>query len=171
MNTQTTPLTCNEICWKMIVWIISLVIIVINVAVDTLTLILYFESEEYAFFALTLVFLSLPLLVIATASLIWLRDEDRRRDENTRAEDGQFTAASILLHVALLGLAYRLAHVAITYCKLCNQLDKLQHLFHYNQHFVASLSSCANYQSLMNCTSAVGCTSLMSCRIRVLVYP
>ena len=114
VNTQPTPLACNEICWRMIVWIISLVIIVINVAVDTLTLILYFGSDEYAFFTLTLVFLSMPLLVIATASLIWLRDEDRRRDENARAEDGKFTAASVALHVALLGLAHRLAHVVIT---------------------------------------------------------
>lgn len=106
-DNQSTPLTREEICWKIIVWIVSLVIIVINVAVDILVIILYIESEQYAFFAFTLIFLSLPLLVIAAASLIWLRDEDMRKDENTRAEDGQFTAASVVLHVALLGLVQR----------------------------------------------------------------
>ena len=106
-DNQSTALTRDEICWKIIIWIVSLVIIVGNVAVDVIILILYIESEEYAFFAFTLIFLSLPLLVIAAASLIWLRDEDMRRDENTRAEDGQLTAASVILHVALLGLVQR----------------------------------------------------------------
>ena len=116
-----TSLTRDEICWKIVIWIVSLLIIVVNVAVDIILLILYIDSEEYAFFAFTLIFLSLPLLVIATASLIWLRDEDKREDEHAQAEDGQFTAASVILHVALLGLVHRLAHSIVTismpYCK------------------------------------------------------
>ena len=114
---QFDALTRVEICWKIVIWIVSLVIMVVNVAVDIIILILYIESGEYAFFAFTLIFLSLPLLVIAAASLIWLRDEDKRKDENTRAEDGQFTAASVILHVALLGLVHRLARgiiIAVT---------------------------------------------------------
>jgi len=103
----TVSLTRPQICWRIIIWIVSLAIIVINVAVDIITLILYVDSEKYVFFAFTLIFLSLPSLVIAVASLIWLWDEDRREDENTRAEDGQFTTTSCLIHSALLGLAYR----------------------------------------------------------------
>lgn len=106
---QPVTLTRNEICLRIIIWIVSLVIIVVNVAVDILTLILYYDSEEYVFFAFTLTFLSLPPLIIAVASLIWLWDQDKSlEDENIRAEHGQFTTTSVVLHLALLGLAYRL---------------------------------------------------------------
>lgn len=103
----TEPLTHLQICWRIVIWNLSLAIIVVNVAVDIVTLILYYDSEEYAFFALTLIFLFLPTLVIAVASLVWLWRADKREDENARAEDGQFTVVSFVLHLALLGLVYR----------------------------------------------------------------
>lgn len=106
---QTTgPLTRSQICWKIMIWIISLVIIVVNVAVDIITLILYYDSDQHVFFTLTLIFLAIPPLVIGVASLIWLWDEDRREErENSRAENNQVTVTTFCLHVALLGLAYR----------------------------------------------------------------
>lgn len=103
----SASLTCPQICWRMVIWIVSLAIIVVNVAVDIITLILYFDSEERVFFSLTLTFLFLPTLVIAVASLIWLWDEHRRLDATSRVEDDQLTIVSVLLHVTLLGLVFR----------------------------------------------------------------
>lgn len=108
---QVTTLTHREICGKMLIWIVSLVIIVVNVVVDIITLILYFDSEEYVFFALTFIFLILPSLVIAVTSLVWLWDADKsldgREEERTRSQDGEVTVTTILLHLTLLGLVYR----------------------------------------------------------------
>ena len=104
---ESTTSSLTHIRWRMLIWIISLGIIAINVTVDIVTLILYYDSEEYAFFALTLIFLALPSLVIAVSSLIWLRDADKRLDENVQAEQGQFNMVAVLLHLTLLGLVYR----------------------------------------------------------------
>lgn len=108
---QEVPLTHTEICGKMVIWIVSLLIILVNVVVDIITLILYFDSEEYVFFALTFIFLAVPSLVIAVASLIWLWDADRtpgREEERTRAKDSELTSTTVLLHLTLLGIVYRL---------------------------------------------------------------
>ena len=104
---STESLTCSQICWKMALWIISLLVIVINVAVDILTLIAYYDSDEFVFFSLTLAFLSVPPLLMAVASLVWWWDEDNMIGSDDRAERGQVTATSCLLHLMLLGPAYR----------------------------------------------------------------
>jgi len=106
-DNQTDSLTCSQLCWKMLLWIISLLVIVINVTVDILTLIAYYGSEEFVFFAFTLAFLCVPPLLIAVASLVWWWDEDKTIGSDARAERGQVTATSCLLHVILLGPVYR----------------------------------------------------------------
>jgi len=106
-DNQTEFLTCSHLCWKIILWIISLLLIVITVVVDILALIAYYSSEEFVFFSFTLVFLCVPPLLIAVASLVWWWDEDKVLNSDARAERGQVTVTSCLLHVISLGPAYR----------------------------------------------------------------
>ena len=103
----TESLTCSQLSWKIVVWVTSLLVIVINVAVDVLTLVAYYDSDEFVYFSLTLTFLCVPPLLIAVASLVWWWDEDKTINNDARAERGQVTATSCLLHVMLLGPAYR----------------------------------------------------------------
>ena len=70
----------------------------------------------YVLFGLTLAYIAVPTVVVATISLIWYYDMDRRfralkkrtnQDAALERHTSKFTPGAVLMHVLLLGVIYR----------------------------------------------------------------
>lgn len=108
--------TCFVSCWRVCSWLVSIVLYILEILVLAWAAFTYGNSDLYLLFGLTLAYLPLPTVILATVSLVWYYNLDRyhrrRRDRNPHDLSlGEYkkklTGGAIALHVFLLGMVYR----------------------------------------------------------------
>lgn len=118
---STSVSFCLGSCWKVISWTFSVVAYIIELFVYVWVAYIYAKSgfsQKYYLFGLSIGFLVLPTVVIASISLVWYYNLDRfhrqRRERDPHNMEfieyrKKFTFCTLLLHVLLLGVVYRSA--------------------------------------------------------------
>lgn len=108
-----------ESCWKVISWTFSIVTYIIELFVYVWVAYIYATStfpQKYYLFGLSIGYLVLPTVFIATISLVWYYNLDRfhrrRRERDPHNLEfleyrKKFTVWSLVLHIMLLGVVYR----------------------------------------------------------------
>ena len=111
--------SCPGTCWNILSWTFSIITYIIEFFVYIWAAYFYAKSEyreNYVLFGLTIGFLALPTVIVATTSLIWYYNLDRfhrrRRERDPHNLEfieyrKKFTFGALLLHILLLGLVYR----------------------------------------------------------------
>ena len=106
-------------CWQVMSWMMSIVLYIVEFFVYIWVAYFYSTSmytNRYVLFGLSLVFLVLPSIFVASVSLVWYYNLDRfhrrRRDRDPHNLEfieyrKKFTLWALVLHILTLGLVYR----------------------------------------------------------------
>lgn len=119
-QTRMSGCSCLASCWHVISWTFSIVLYIIEWFVYVWVIYAYaIESnfmENFYLFGLSLGYLVLPTVFIATISLVWYYNLDRfhrqRRERDPHNMEfieyrKKFTVWALVLHILLLGVVYR----------------------------------------------------------------
>jgi uncharacterized membrane protein len=109
-------LLCLRSCWRVLSWLLSIILYIVEILVLAWAAYTYGNNDLYILFGLTLAYLPLPMVILATVSLVWYYNLDRfhrrRRDRDPHNLSfveyrKKLTVGAITLHVFLLGMVYR----------------------------------------------------------------
>ena len=109
-------LSCLLSCWRVCSWLVSIILYILEILVLAWAAYTYGNGDLYLLFGLTLAYLPLPTVILATVSLVWYYNLDRfhrrRRDRDPHDLSlGEYkkklTGGAIALHVFMLGMVYR----------------------------------------------------------------
>ena len=130
-NNSGTVGSCLSSCWRVISWTFSIVMYIIELFVYVWVSYIYAKSNftaRYYLFGLSVGFLVLPTVFVATISLVWYYNLDRfhrrRRERDPHNMEfiehkKKFTIWALLLHIVLLGVVYRyVANVVRTWTNM-----------------------------------------------------
>ena len=115
-NDLHPALTCLRSCWRILSWLLSIILYIVEILVLAWAAYTYGNNDLYVLFGLTLAYLPLPTVILATVSLVWYYNLDRfhrrRRDRDPHNLSfveyrKKLTVGAITLHVFLLGMVYR----------------------------------------------------------------
>ncbi len=118
-TSNTSVGSCLSSCWKVMSWTFSIVAYIIELFVYVWVSYIYARSNftaRYYLFGLSVGFLVLPTVFVATVSLVWYYNLDRfhrrRRERDPHNMEfieykKKFTIWALLLHILLLGVVYR----------------------------------------------------------------
>lgn len=116
---DTSACSCLASCWKVISWTFSIVIYIIELFVYVWVAYIYATSsfpQQYYLFGLSVGYLVLPTVFVATISLVGYYNLDRfhrrRRERDPHNLEfieyrKKFTVWALVLHILLLGVVYR----------------------------------------------------------------
>ena len=111
--------SCLGSCWNIISWTFSIITYIIEIFVYVWVAYVYAKSTfsmKYYLFGLSVGYLVLPTVFVATISLVWYYNLDRfhrrRRERDPHNLEfieyrKKFTVWALILHILLLGLVYR----------------------------------------------------------------
>lgn len=120
-TSSTSVGSCLGSCWKILSWTFSIVTYIIELFIYVWVTYIYAKSafaQKYYLFGLSVGYLALPTIAVATISLVWYYNLDRfhrkrkeRDPHNMEFIEYQkkFTFCALLLHILLLGVVYRSA--------------------------------------------------------------
>ena len=115
-NDLHPALQCMGSCWGVCSWLVSIVLYILEILVLVWAAYTYAVHDLYLLFGLTLAYLPLPTVILATVSLVWYYNVDRfhrrRRERDPHnLSFGEYrkkmTAGAVILHMLLLGMVYR----------------------------------------------------------------
>ena len=107
---------CMGSCWRVCSWLVSIILYILEIVALVWAAYTYATGDLYLLFGLTLAYLPLPTVILATVSLVWYYNVDRfhrrRRERDPHnLSFGEYrkklTAGAVVLHVLLLGMVYR----------------------------------------------------------------
>ena len=116
LGTMDEDYGCCSSCWYIFSWVISLVLYIVECFVAIWVAYTYASNNMYVPFGLSLGYLALPHVIIVTISLTWYYKLDRfhRKRKESDPHDlefieyrRKFSAATVILHILLLGMVYR----------------------------------------------------------------
>lgn len=112
--------SCLGTCWQILSWMLSIVLYIVEFFVYIWVAYFYAMSDSYpnkfVLFGLSLGFLVLPSIFVASVSLVWYYNLDRfhrrRRERDPHNLEfieyrKKFTLWALVLHILTLGLVYR----------------------------------------------------------------